>query len=128
MLSYNKGVEDKNEGFRNNIMLTEMQRQFIFKRSLFQRVSGYISWSIGLSALAAWGLIYWLKPVLVSPQVLLQQLKANTLSQQELAEIAVTGTAAISALFIFIIFYALSMLLWSKKEKKYLDIIEQQDP
>ncbi len=106
-------------------MLSETQQQFIFKRSLFQRVSGYISWSIGLSALAAWGLIYWLKPVLVSPDALLAQLKAKSLSYQQLAEIAVTGSSAISALFFIIMFVAFMMYFWGKKEKQYLDIIKQ---
>jgi len=106
-------------------MLTDKQHQFIFKRSLFQRMSAYISWSIGLSALAAWGLIYWLKPVLVSPDALLAELKAKTMTYQELAEIAVTGSSAITAVFFIIIFVAFMMYFWGKKEKQYLDIIKQ---
>lgn len=108
-------------------MLTSTQKQFIIKRSLFQRVSAYLCWSIGLSTLAAWGLIYWLKPVLVSPEALLDQLKAKTMTHQQLAEIAVTGSSAISALFFIIIFIALMMYFWGKKEKQYLDIIKQLD-
>ena len=106
-------------------MLTDSQQQFIIKRSLFQRISAYTSWSIGLSAFAAWGLIYWLKPELVSPNALLGQLKAKTMTFQELAEIAVTGASAISAMFFIIIFIAFMMYFWGKKEKQYLDIIKQ---
>ena len=106
-------------------MLSDAQQQFIFKRTLFQRVSGYISWSIGLSAFAAWGLIYWLKPELVSPDALLEQLQAKTITFAQLAEIALTGSSAISALFFIIIFVAFMMYFWGKKEKQYLDIIKQ---
>ena len=104
-------------------MLTQTQQQFIFKRTMFQRLSGYFAWSIGLSGLAGWGLIYWLKPALVSPGVLLELIKAREVSQLQLAELAVTGTAAISALFFAIVFIALMLFSWSKKEQKYLQII-----
>ena len=99
------------------IMLTDRQQQFILKRSLFQRVSAYISWSIGLSALTAWGLVYWLKPVLVSPEALLGQLKAKTMTYQQLAEIAVTGSSAVSALFFIIIFIAVMIYFWGKRSR-----------
>ncbi len=58
-------------------MLTETQKQFIFKRSLFQKVSGYTAWSVGVSSAVAWGLMYWLKPEMVNPQAVLSLLKAK---------------------------------------------------
>ena len=110
-------------------MLTETQKQFIFKRSLFQKISGYVSWSIGFSTAAAWGLMYWLKPQMVSPQAVLTLLKEKSdsgldLSQlTDIAVLAVTGATAISALFVMIILLAFIMNSWSKKEKQYLEII-----
>ena len=110
-------------------MLTETQKQFIFKRTLFQKISGYISWSIGLSATAAWGLMYWFKPEMVSPQTVLALLKAKSdsgidLTQlTDIAVLAVTGATAISAIFVIIILLAFIMNSWNKKEKQYLDII-----
>ena len=111
-------------------MLTETQKQFIFKRSLFQKVSGYISWSIGFFTAVAWGIMFWLKPELVSPQAVLALLKEKTDNGQDLTQftdiavLAVTGVTAISALFIMIIFIAFIMSSWSKKEKQYLEIIQ----
>ena len=110
-------------------MLTETQKQFIFKRSLFQKISGYISWSIGFSTAAAWGLMYWLKPEMVNPQAVLALLKEKSDSGIELTQLtdiavlAVTGATAISALFVIIILIAYTMNSWNKKEKQYLDII-----
>ena len=110
-------------------MLTEIQKQFIFKRSLFQKISGYISWSIGCSTAAAWGLMYWFKPELVNPQAVLALLKEKSSSGIDLTQVtdiavlAVTGATAISVLFLLIIIIAYMMSVWSKKEKQYLDII-----
>ncbi|MCW8931769.1 MAG: hypothetical protein OQL19_16240 [Gammaproteobacteria bacterium] len=112
-------------------MLTETQKQFIFKRSLFQKISGYITWSIGFSTAVAWGLTYFFKPELVNPKTVLALLKAKSdsgidLTQlTDIAVLAVTGATAISALFLVIILIAFIMNSWSKKEKQYLDIIEQ---
>lgn len=110
-------------------MLSEKQKQFIYKRSLFQKISGYLTWSIGLSTLAAWGLIYWLKPEMVNPQAVLAMLKEKNDSGVDLTQLtdisilAVTGVTAVSALFLMIIVLAFAMNSWSKKEKRYLDII-----
>ena len=110
-------------------MLTETQKQFIFKRSLFQKISGYVSWSIGFSTAAAWGLMYWFKPELVNPQAVLALLKEKSdsgidLTQlTDIAVLAVTGATAVSALFVIIILLAFIMNAWNKKEKRYLDII-----
>ncbi|MCU7799416.1 MAG: hypothetical protein KZQ70_04530 [gamma proteobacterium symbiont of Lucinoma myriamae] len=110
-------------------MLTETQKQFIFKRALFQKISGYIAWSIDFSTVVAWGLMYWLKPQMVSPQAVLALLKEKNdsgldLSQlTDIAVLAVTGATAVSALFVMIILLAFIMNSWSKKEKQYLEII-----
>lgn len=110
-------------------MLTEIQKQFIFKRSLLQKISGYIAWSIGFSTAAAWGLMYWFKAEMVSPQAVLALLKEKSdsgidLTQlTDIAVLAVTGAAAISGVFVIIILMAFIMSSWSKKEKHYLDII-----
>jgi len=111
-------------------MLTETQKQFIFKRSLFQKISAYIAWSIGFSTAAAWGLMYWLKPEMVSPQAVLSLLKEKSdngldLTQfTDIAVLAVTGATAISALFVIIILLAVILNSWNKKEKQYLEIID----
>jgi hypothetical protein len=110
-------------------MLSEAQKQFIFKRSMFQKISGYIAWSVGLSTAAAWGLIFWLKPHLVNPNAVLALLKEKKqagidLSQvTDIAVLAVTGATAVSALFFLMIFISLGMNSWNKKEQKYLKII-----
>lgn len=112
-----------------HFMLSEAQKQFIFKRSLFQKISGYITWSIGLSTAIAWGLMYWLKPEMVSPQAVLALLKEKSnngvdLSQlTDVAVLAVTGATAVSALFVIIILLSFGMNSWNKKEKQYLQII-----
>ncbi len=110
-------------------MLSEKQKQFIFKRSLFQKISGYLSWSIACSAAIAWALMYWLKPQMVNPQAVLAMLKEKNDSGVDLTQLtdisvlAVTGVTAISALFLMIIVLAFAMNSWNKKEKQYLDII-----
>ncbi|MBE9526513.1 MAG: hypothetical protein IME94_06000 [Proteobacteria bacterium] len=110
-------------------MLSEVQKQFIFKRTLFQKVSGFLTWSIGCSSAIAWALIYWLKPEMVDPQTVLQLLKEKKASGIDLSQLtdisilAVTGVTAISALFFMMIVLALLMYSWNKKEKQYLDII-----
>ncbi|WP_198266374.1 hypothetical protein [sulfur-oxidizing endosymbiont of Gigantopelta aegis] len=111
-------------------MLTETQKQFIFKRSLFQKVSGYTAWSVGVSSAVAWGLMYWLKPEMVNPQAVLSLLKAKKdsgidMSQfTDIAVLAVTGASAVSAVFILLILLAVMLNSWAKKEKRYLDIIK----
>ncbi|MCU7834308.1 MAG: hypothetical protein KZQ83_03560 [gamma proteobacterium symbiont of Taylorina sp.] len=110
-------------------MLSESQKQFIFKRSLFQKISGYLSWSIGFSTAIAWGLIYWLKPEMVNPQMvlaLLQEKRDSGIDISQLTDIsvlAVTGATAISAFFVMIIILVFAMNSWNKKEKQYLEII-----
>lgn len=118
-------------------MLSEAQKQFIFKRTLFQKISSYITWSIGLSTAAAWGLMYLLKPEMVNPQAVLILIKEKNESGvdfsqiSEIAIMAVTGATAISVVFLIIIFLAVLMSGWNKKEKQYLDIIanlEKEQP
>jgi len=110
-------------------MLSESQKQFIFKRSLFQKIAGYLHWSIGFSTSIAWGLIYWLKPEMVNPQAVLSLLKEKNeqgvdLSQlTDISILAVTGVTAFSGLFLMIIILAFAMNSWHKKEKQYLEII-----
>lgn len=110
-------------------MLSEAQKQFIFKRSLFQKISTYISWSIGVSSAIAWGLMYWLKPEMVSPQAVLALLKEKSDSGIDLTQLtdvavlAVTGATAVSALFVIIILLSFGMNSWHKKERQYLEII-----
>ncbi len=112
-------------------MLTEKQTQFIFKRTMFQKISAYISWSVGFSTAAAWGVIYWFKPEMVSSQSVLELIKGKNDSGIDLTHItdiallAVTGATAVSALFVLIILLAIMMNIWGKKEKQYLDIIAQ---
>ncbi len=110
-------------------MLSQTQQQFIFKRTLFQKISAYIVWSIALTSTLAWGLMFWLKPEMVSPQAVLALLKKKTASGIDLTQItdvavlAVTGATAVSALFLMIILFAFAMRSWSNKEQQYLDII-----
>ncbi len=112
-------------------MLSESQKQFIFKRTLFQKITGYISWSIGVSTAAAWGLMYFFKPEMVNPKAVLALLKEKSNSGIDLTQLtdvavmAVTGATAISALFVLIILMSFMMNAWGKKEKQYLDIIAQ---
>ena len=110
-------------------MLSQSQKQFIYKRSLFQKIAAYLSWSIGISAAITWGLIFWLKPQMVDPQAVLALLQEKNESGVDLTQmadisiLAVTGVTAISALFFMIIILAMFMLVWNKKEKQYLEII-----
>lgn len=112
-------------------MLSEAQKQFIFKRSMFQKISSYVTWSIGLSSAAAWGLMYWLKPQMVNPQAVLALLKEKSNNGIDLTQVtdisilAVTGATAVSAVFFIIIFLSIIMGACNKKEKQYLVIIEQ---
>ena len=114
-------------------MLSEAQKQFIFKRSLFQKISSYITWSIGLSTAAAWLLMYWLKPQMVNPQAVLAIIKDKSDSGVDMSQItdiaimAVTGATAISVVFLTIILLVFVMQSCNKKEKKYLEIIAALD-
>ena len=111
-------------------MLSEAQKQFIFKRSMFQKISSYVTWSIGISTATAWGLMVWLKPQMVNPQAVLALLKEKNNNGIDLSQVtdisilAVTGATAVSAVFFIIIFISVLMSAWNKKEKQYLDIIE----
>lgn len=110
-------------------MLSETQKQFIFKRTMFHKISGYLTWSIGLSTAVAWGLVYWFRPEMVNPQSVLALLKDKSNSGVDLTQLtdiavlAVTGATAISAFFLMIILLAFAMNSWNKKEDKYLEII-----
>jgi len=111
-------------------MLSQKQQQFIFKRALFQKISSYLSWSIGVSGLLAWGLMYWLKPEMVDPQTVLDLLKEKKQSGLDLTPLtdisvlAVTGATAVSVVFVMIIIIAFIMNAANKREKQYLDIIK----
>ncbi len=111
-------------------MLSDAQKQFIFKRTMFQKISGYLAWSIGLSSSIAWGFIFWFKPEMVNPQAVLALLKTKTdngvnMTQvTDLAILAVTGATAISALFFFVLLMSFVLYSSSKKEQEYLSIIE----
>ncbi len=110
-------------------MLSQAQQQFIFKRTLFQKVSGYIVWSLGLTTVLAWGLMFLLKPEMVSPQAVLTIIKAKTDSGIDVTQLtdivvlAVTGATAISAVFISILLLVFVMRSCNKKEQQYLEII-----
>jgi len=111
-------------------MLTEKQKQFIFKRSMYQKISTYIAWSVGFSTALAWALIYWLKPEMVSSQAVLAILKDKSdkgldLTQlTDISVLAVTGASAVSAVFVLVIMMSFMMTAWNKKEKQYLAIID----
>ena len=111
-------------------MLSESQKQFIFKRSLFHKISGYLVWSIGLSTAAAWCVMWWLKPTMVNPQAVLDLLKTKKDAGIELSPVtdiallAVTGSTAVSAFFVILLVLVFFMRNWNKKEHQYLEIIE----
>ena len=110
-------------------MLSESQKQFVFKRTLFHKISNYLTWSIGCSTIITWGLIYWLKPEMVNPQAVLELLQEKKESGVDLSQItdisilAVSGVTAISALFFLLIVLTLIMNSCNKRERQYLEII-----
>lgn len=110
-------------------MLTQAQQQFIFKRTLFQKISGYIVWSIGVTTALAWGLMFLLKPEMVNPQAVLALIKSKhdsgiDLTQlTDIAVLAVTGATAVSAVFVSILLLVFVMRAGNKKEQQYLEII-----
>ncbi|MCK5697227.1 MAG: hypothetical protein KAI02_03640 [Gammaproteobacteria bacterium] len=110
-------------------MLTKTEKQFIFKRSLFQKVAGYIAWSVGVSTALAWGIMFWFKPEMVNSQAVLALLKEKTANGYDLtpvtdiAVLAVTGATAMSVMFVLIILIAVILNSFVKKEKMYLSII-----
>ncbi len=104
--------------------LKEKHKQFLFKRLFFSQVNTIAAWGVISSAITAWCLLYWLKPTLVSSSLILQLLKDKLINPLQLAEIAVTGASAITALFILLVFIGLMMLSFSKKEKQYLQVIQ----
>lgn len=112
-------------------MLTETEKQFIFKRTLVQKVTPYVVWSIASFTALAWGLMYWLKPETVSSQAVLDLLAEKTKSGQDLTQmtdiavLAVTGATTLSAVFLFIILLAIVMNFFHKKEQRYLSIISK---
>lgn len=104
--------------------LTKTHKQFLFKRLFFSHVNVIGAWGILISSITAWGLLYWLKPSLVSSKHILQLLKDKMIEQTQLAELAVTGASAISLVLILLGFIAMMMLSFAKKEKQYLQIIQ----
>jgi len=108
-----------------SVYLSEQQKQFLFKREIMMTMTHYGAWGIIFSAIAAWGLLYWLKPVLVSSSTILQLLREKSIEFIDLAELAVTGATAITGLFILLLFIALMMISFAKKEKQYFEIIEK---
>jgi NADH:ubiquinone oxidoreductase subunit 2 (subunit N) len=112
------------ENLQSISCLDNKQKQFLFKRLFFSQINGLAAWGIITSAISGWLLVYWLKPILVSSSYILQLLKDKSIDHQQLAEQAVTGASAISALFVLLVFIAIMMLSFAKKEKQYLKIIE----
>ena len=112
------------ENLQSITCLDNQQKQFLFKRLFFSQINAIAAWGIITSTIAAWLLLYWLKPTLVSSSHILQLLKDKTISQIQLAELAVTGASAVTAVFVLLVFIALIMLSFAKKEKQYLKIIE----
>ncbi|MFK5894508.1 MAG: hypothetical protein QM504_14910 [Pseudomonadota bacterium] len=103
--------------------LSEEDKTFLYKRLFFSQITAIAAWGIIISAATAWLLLYWLKPSLVSSAHLLQLLKDKTIDYLQLAELAVTGASAVTALFVLLVFIALMMLSFAKKEMQYLKII-----
>jgi len=103
--------------------LSDEHKQFIFKRTFFQQIGAYVGWSIALSAVVAWLILYWLKPTMVSTASILQLLKDKQIDTLQLAELAVTGATAVSAIFVLIFVMAMMIVSFAKKEKTYMEII-----
>lgn len=104
--------------------LSDEQQQFLFKRSFFQQIGVYVGMSIGASAVVAWLLLYWLKPTLVSTSTILQLIRDKQIETIQLAELAVTGATAVTAIFVLIFAMAMMIVSFAKKERKYLEIIQ----
>jgi hypothetical protein len=104
-------------------VLSDKEKNFLYKRLFFSQVNVIAAWGVVISSVTAWMLLYWLKPGLVSSSHLLQLLKTKSIDHIQLAELAVTGASAVTALFILLVFIALMMLSFAKKEKQYLTII-----
>ncbi len=104
--------------------LSLQQKQFLYKRLFFSSITSIAAWGIVTSTIVAWSLLYWLKPTLVSSSHVLKLLTDKAISFITLAELAVTGASAVTAIFVLLVFFALMMLSFGKKEKQYLDIID----
>ncbi|MBF0266037.1 MAG: hypothetical protein HQL46_12260 [Gammaproteobacteria bacterium] len=110
---------------QQNTKLTEEQQQFLIKRQFFYSITRFTAWGIMLSSLTAWGILYWLKPNLVDSSHLLNLIAQKQITFIQLAEVAVTGASAISALFFLLIFIAVMLFSAAKKEQQYLEIIHK---
>jgi len=105
--------------------LSENEKQFLVKRQFFYAITRFTAWGIMLSGVSAWGILYWLRPALVDSGHILSLLEQKKIDFIQLAEIAVTGASAMSALFLMLVFIAMMLFSSAKKEKQYLDIIEK---
>lgn len=108
--------------------LTQAQQQFLFKRRFYQQIGVLVGWSFAGTAAIAWGLLYWLKPSLVSSSYVLQLIRDKQIEYVQLAELAVTGASAISGIFILIGVLAYVVASNAKKERQYLEIIDNLKP
>lgn len=111
------------ENIQSITCLNNNQKQFLYKRLFFSSINAIAAWGIITSAITAWLLLYWLKPALVSSTHILQLLKDKKIDYLQLAEFAVTGASAVTAIFVLLIIIAMLMLSFGKKEKQYLKII-----
>jgi len=105
--------------------LDERQQVFLIKRRFFHAVGIYTAWTLGIFAVVAWGVLYLFKPVLVNPAHILQLMRDKQIDFLSMSEIAVTGAAAVSALFFILVVLSWVLNQSSRREKNYLEIIEQ---
>jgi len=112
------------ENLLANTCLSSDEKQFLYKRLFFSQITSIAAWGIITSTIAAWFLLYWLKPSLVSSSHILQLLKDKVITHIQLAELAVTGASAVTAVFVLLVFIAIMMISFAKKEKQYFEIIK----
>jgi len=105
--------------------LSNEQNQFLIKRQFFYSITRFTAWGIMISSIAAWAILYWLKPTLVDSSHLLNLLAEKQITFLQLAELAVTGASAVSAIFFLFIFIAGMLFSSAKKEQQYIEIIEK---
>jgi len=60
----------------NQAEISLYEQQFLIKRRFFYIIYRYTAWGLALSAITAWCLLYWLKPVLVSSSHILALIKS----------------------------------------------------
>lgn len=78
-----------------------------------------------LSALFAWLMLLWFKPAWINISLLLSLIRQKSLTFVQLAELAVTGAAAISAVFVLLVLLGLQLWYANKKQRRLLAIIQQ---